>query len=257
MKGRNCFTQNEAEQIKQLLQQKIASGNQKLFRDQLRSMGFYISDYVRFVDGFSPEDFDSFVVGGNIVIINEATNSNSQQLYINKAQASSNHRIIGFPPIVSDNARVLIFGTMPGVDSLARNEYYAKVNNQFWHIMESICGISKNENYAERIARLKDKGIAIWDVLQTCERQGSLDENITDVKPNDFNMFFSIYLTIKAVFFNGEKARTYYEVYVQPRLIGKPSTLSLITLPSTSPANTKQTLIQKITIWQEKLLVFL
>ncbi len=68
MTHRNCFTPREATQIKHLLQQKIASGNQKRYRDELRSMGFYISDYARFVAGFSPEDFDSLVAAGTIII---------------------------------------------------------------------------------------------------------------------------------------------------------------------------------------------
>jgi TDG/mug DNA glycosylase family protein len=108
-----------------------------------------------------------------------------------------------------------------------------------------------------RAATLQARGIALWGILQSCEREGSLDAHITNEQLNDFNEFYSAYPTIRAVCFNGAKARIYYETLVVPRLIGDLSRLPPITLPSTSPANTNQSLSHKRAVWQEKLQAFL
>ena len=145
-------------------------------------------------------------------------------------------QLTSFPPIVSANAKVLILGSMPGQESLARNQYYAHPRNGFWFIMGEICGARAELPYTDRIERLNNAGIALWDVLMHCEREGSLDSHIKNEVPNDFAAFFALHPTIQAIYFNGEKAHKSFQKHVtrSPAM----SHLTLKTLPSTSPAHT-------------------
>jgi hypothetical protein len=112
MKGKKIFNKNEANQIIQLLKKKIESGNEKKYRDQLRRIGFYISDFGYSRDGFSPDDFEALIASGKIQIIDRETN-NKFNKEIKKQESSTIHKISGFPPIVSENSKLLILGTMP------------------------------------------------------------------------------------------------------------------------------------------------
>jgi hypoxanthine-DNA glycosylase len=150
-----------------------------------------------------------------------------------------------FPPIVDDNCRVLILGTMPGNKSLQVNQYYANLQNQFWRIMTAITGDNFITDYEEKKRLLPKNGIALWDVLMHCEREGSLDVNITDEFPNDFADFFKRYPGIEKVGFNGQKAATLFEKYHLQK-----AGLDYRILPSTSSANTSLNLEAKIAQWQ-------
>ena len=96
-----------------------------------------------------------------------------------------------FPPIESAAARVLILGTMPGIVSLRENQYYAHPQNAFWRIAGAILGFDAASPYAVRVALLRAAGIAVWDVLKSCTRQGSLDSDIVHATavPNDLPAF--------------------------------------------------------------------
>ena len=97
--------------------------------------------------------------------------------------------IQGFDPISDPDARILILGSMPGIASLEANQYYGHPRNAFWRIMGDVFGAGLELPYAERTAILKDQGVAVWDVLKLCHREGSLDSNIKDEVPNDFATF--------------------------------------------------------------------
>jgi len=86
-------------------------------------------------------------------------------------------RIESFPAIASDDARVLILGTMQGVESLKRREYYAHSRNAFWRIMAELLGLDPMESYASRVAALRRCRIALWDVLESCRRENSGDSS--------------------------------------------------------------------------------
>ena len=158
----------------------------------------------------------------------------------------------GFAPIVSDNARVLIVGTMPSEASLLRQQYYGHARNAFWPIMGELLGFAPDLCYQRRKTLLMEHGIAVWDVLQSCHRLGSLDANIklATIKTNDFAGFFAAYTGIKRVFFNGGTAEKLYQKRILPTLNHRFSYLEYQRLPSTSPAYAALKFEQKIEAWK-------
>src|SRR4029077_16189116 len=99
-------------------------------------------------------------------------------------------RVQSFPPIVSQQSKVLILGSMPGEASLKADQYYAHPRNAFWPIMGELFGAGPSLPYQERVALLQSTGVALWDSLQACVRPGSLDASITNEAANDFPGFF-------------------------------------------------------------------
>lgn len=152
--------------------------------------------------------------------------------------------IKSFPPLICKSSTGLILGTMPGEKSLRANEYYAHRGNQFWKIMFSIFDQSYSEDYTKRIKLITDNNLAIWDILQYCEREGSSDNAIQQEKPNDFKALLNDYPKIKHIFFNGQNPESYFH-----RFIGYPDGITFHTLPSTSPANTWMNLQKKNELW--------
>src|SRR5690554_2497326 len=106
-----------------------------------------------------------------------------------------------FAPLSAPGARVLILGSMPGKASLAAAQYYAHPRNAFWRIMATIYGIDPALPYANRVARLLEQNVAVWDVARLCTRESSLDSDIVNasVVANDFGQFFTTYPTIEHV----------------------------------------------------------
>lgn len=153
--------------------------------------------------------------------------------------------IEGLAPIIDHNSRVLILGTMPGEESLRRLEYYGHPRNQFWPIFYSIYNAGSPASYQAKISFIREKGIAIWDVIKRCNRAGSSDAKISDVCLNDFNLLLAEYPGIKSVFFNGQKAYEIFQRQVKFENYG----LTLKALPSTSPANATLSLEMKIREW--------
>jgi len=160
-------------------------------------------------------------------------------------------RIRGFPPIGRSGARTLILGSMPSRESLARHRYYAHPRNAFWPILRSLLDLP-DAGYEETVARVARKGIAIWDVLETCVRSTSLDSDIEDgsVVVNDFPRFFAAHSCIGRICFNGAKAESLYLRHVLPGLADPFAGLPRHRLPSTSPANAGMTPGQKREAWR-------
>ena len=164
--------------------------------------------------------------------------------------------VVGLAPVVSPNATVLILGSMPGSQSLRAGQYYANRQNLFWLLMEEILGISRDLAYDERMQTLQSKGVAVWDVLRECERAGSLDSAIVPASevPNDFAWLLTTYATILRICFNGAKAKSAFERHVIPSL--NPAILqrlTLLALPSTSPANRYMPTDVKLERWRAAL----
>lgn len=160
--------------------------------------------------------------------------------------------INGFAPIVSGNASVLILGSMPSEASLLRQQYYGHPRNAFWPIMSALFGSDPELCYQRRKEMLMENGIAVWDVLQSCSRLGSLDSSIklATIRTNDFADFFAEYKYIKRVFFNGRMAEKLYQKRILPALNDRFSYLEYQCLPSTSPANASLKFEQKIEAWK-------
>jgi len=158
----------------------------------------------------------------------------------------------GFPPICGPYASRLVLGSMPGAASLLASEYYAHPRNAFWKIAESLWDVDQALHYPARVLALKAARIAVWDVLKTCRRSGSLDSSIEreSIVANDFRGFLRQNPEISRIYFNGNTARQLYDRHVLNTL---PENLQLIprfTLPSTSPANARLSLQEKIRAWR-------
>lgn len=158
-----------------------------------------------------------------------------------------------FAPVADATARVLILGSMPGVESLRAGEYYAHPRNAFWRIMGDLVGASPDLPYAARTRRLRRAGIALWDVLAACVRKGSLDSAIDQrsIIVNDLVSFFARHRRISHVFFNGTTAERCFRVHVQPAL--EAGALKLHRLPSTSPAHAARSYTEKLHAWRSVL----
>lgn len=161
-------------------------------------------------------------------------------------------RKIAFDPIVDESSRVLLLGTMPSEESLRKQEYYGHRNNQFWKILFSLYNEPLTSDYRERVALLHRNGIALWDVLQSCEGEGSADSGIRNEEANDFSDLFKKYPRIKYIFFTSKKAESFYKKYV-----GFDQRFQFSVLPSPSPAYASVSFERKLHCWRNILSVAL
>jgi TDG/mug DNA glycosylase family protein len=154
----------------------------------------------------------------------------------------------GFPPIARQDAHVLILGSLPSRASLRARQYYAHPRNAFWKIMHVIAGATGS--YSARCRCLQKRGIAVWDVLSSSLRPGSLDADIdmTTAVPNDFEQFFTRHREIRLVCFNGRKAQQMFDRYVRSSCPDDRFAFAL--LPSTSPAHASLTPAEKLEAWR-------
>jgi hypoxanthine-DNA glycosylase len=139
-----------------------------------------------------------------------------------------------FPPVVDPATRVLVLGSLPGEESLARGRYYAHPRNQFWRLMSAVVEQELVPlPYEARLAALTAAGIGLWDTIGSATRRGSLDGNIRDQSPNDVALLIESLPALRAVGFNGGRSAS----IGLPRLAGREG-LALLPLPSSSPAYT-------------------
>ena len=162
--------------------------------------------------------------------------------------------IRSFPPIATAAATILILGSMPGEESLRAGQYYAHPRNAFWAIMGDMIGACANLPYQLRTRKLNSVGIALWDVLASCQRHGSMDANIDveSIRPNDFTTFFTFHPKITHVFFNGSMAEQIFRKHVLPELkvhLGHRK-MRCQRLPSTSPAHAAMPYADKLAAWK-------
>ncbi|HTW95192.1 MAG TPA: DNA-deoxyinosine glycosylase [Tepidisphaeraceae bacterium] len=141
-----------------------------------------------------------------------------------------------FAPIADEHTQILILGSMPGEESLKQGRYYANDRNSFWKIMGKIFEFDPQDHDHDREKVLLRKRVGLWDVLKSCDRQGSTDAAIKDEDINDFARFFAGHPAIRRVCLNGAKAADLFEKRVSPPLAGT-YRLDLRRLPSTSPAH--------------------
>jgi TDG/mug DNA glycosylase family protein len=160
--------------------------------------------------------------------------------------------VVGFAPLTTPAARVLVLGSMPGLASLEKHQYYGKPQNAFWKIMGDLFGAGPDLHYEQRTAMLAAVDVAVWDVIASCVRPGSLDSNITmqSVRANDFAAFFVGQPAINHVFFNGRKAEETWRRFVMDDISALRADLDYTTLPSTSPAMASLSYAAKLQQWQ-------
>ena len=152
--------------------------------------------------------------------------------------------IQSFLPYIDHNTRILILGTMPGVQSLAKQEYYAHPRNHFWKIMYTLFNsLPMDDAFSKKINLLQEHAIGLWDVLENCERKGSLDVHIKNQKENDFISLFEQYPQINTIIFNGKESHKYFF-----KKFGQIKGITYYVMPSTSPANT-MSFDKKFALW--------
>jgi hypoxanthine-DNA glycosylase len=152
--------------------------------------------------------------------------------------------INSFPAFVDSNTKFLILGTMPGIASLTKQEYYGNPRNHFWRIMYTLFDtLPVSDNFEEKIQLLQKNKIGLWDVLENCERKGSLDIHIKNHKENDFEMLSKQYPAIHTIVFNGKESHKYFI-----KKFGQIEGITYYVMPSTSPANT-MSFENKLKIW--------
>lgn len=143
-------------------------------------------------------------------------------------------RIYGFGPVWRADARVLILGSMPSVESLHQSFYYAHPRNAFWPMLSEILGEARPESTEGKREMLVRHRIALWDTVASCERAGSLDSAIRSARANDFEWLYARCPRIGRVLFNGAAAEQLYR-----RLVAREDArFTFLRLPSTSPAYT-------------------
>lgn len=154
------------------------------------------------------------------------------------------------PAVVNEQTKVLIVGSMPGVQSLEKQQYYGHPRNHFWPIIAHLTGQAVPDEYNARLQLATAHHIGLWDVIKTCERKGSLDSNIRAEVPNDFATLFEQYPQIEAVAFNGTKAFSVFKKHVGLDVLAR---RQYFQMPSTSPVPGKfnKTFEQKLEIWSQ------
>lgn len=148
-----------------------------------------------------------------------------------------------FPPLYNENSRVLILGSFPSVKSREEMFFYGHPQNRFWRVLAAVLGCDVPQNIAEKREMLLSHGIALWDVLASCEIEGSADSTIKNAVPNDLSPIFAA-AKIEKVFVNGKTAEKYYNKYLKEKL-GREA----VCLPSTSPANAAWSAERLVKAW--------
>lgn len=156
--------------------------------------------------------------------------------------------LVGLPPLIDERSRVLILGSFPSEMSLAKHEYYGNPQNHFWPVMEALFGIERSARYAERTAALLERGVAVWDVIAQCVREGSGDDRIEDALANRLIALLAENARIRHVAFNGGTAFSTARA-MTPEIFALPG-VQIERLPSTSPRHARMRLAEKAAAWR-------
>lgn len=136
-----------------------------------------------------------------------------------------------FAPVYDEHSRVLILGTFPSVKSREMQFYYGHPQNRFWKLLARLTNWPLPNTIPEKKEMLLQNGIAVWDVIQSCEIAGSSDSSIRNVVPNDLTDVLQNSI-ITRIYANGKTAQKLYDKYLKAQ-----TGMDIIGLPSTSPAN--------------------
>lgn len=153
-------------------------------------------------------------------------------------------RLLGLPPVLTPDSRLLVLGSFPGVASLQAQQYYGHPRNHFWPLLSALWGVDLvGASYAERLAEVRRRGLGLWDIYASCRREGSLDQAIEDAEFNDLASLRRLAPKLQLVAHNGgESARAMRHV----ASLG----YAVLRLPSTSPANASWSFDRKLNAWR-------
>ena len=148
-------------------------------------------------------------------------------------------------PVYDENSQILILGSFPSVKSREANFFYGHPQNRFWKVLAMVFGVEVPGTVEEKRAFLLVHGVAVWDVIKSCDIVGSSDSSIKNVVPNDLWDILN-HADIRQIFVNGKTAEQYYKKYIEKE-IGRKA----ICLPSTSPANAAWNVERLVTEWRQ------
>ena len=149
-----------------------------------------------------------------------------------------------FPPLYNKDSRILILGSFPSVKSREQMFFYGHPQNRFWKVISSVLECEEPETIEEKKKLLFENGIALWDVIASCEITGSSDSSIRDVKVNDLTKILKE-ADIRQIYVNGKTAEKYFKKYTKSQI-----NRDAICLPSTSPANAAWTVERLVEKWK-------
>ena len=148
-------------------------------------------------------------------------------------------------PFYQENSKILILGSFPSVKSREQMFFYGHSQNRFWKVISSIFEEKTPNSIDEKKNLLKNNGIALWDVIHSCEISGSSDSSIKNVVPNDISKILEN-SNVGKIFVNGKTAKAYYDKYIK-----NITKRDAICLPSTSPANAAWSLDKLVDAWSQ------
>jgi TDG/mug DNA glycosylase family protein len=152
--------------------------------------------------------------------------------------------LTGFPPVIDSDTRILILGSFPGKASLEAQQYYAHPRNQFWKLLSALLNRDLAAlPYPQRLTALQTHCIGLWDVIDACEREGSLDSAIRRAQANDLLMLKQRCPALKRIGFNGKTSGRFEPLFASEGF-------DTLVLPSSSPANAQWSFEQKLAVWK-------
>lgn len=149
------------------------------------------------------------------------------------------------PPVFDRTSDILILGSFPSVKSREAQFFYGHPQNRFWKVTAAVFEAPEPHTIAEKRDFLLSHGIAVWDVIASCDIEGSSDSSIKNVVPNDLTQILNT-ANIRTIFVNGKTAEKYYNKYIKPTT-GREA----VCLPSTSPANAAWSVERLVTEWTQ------
>lgn len=149
--------------------------------------------------------------------------------------------------LYNENSEVLILGTFPSVKSREDKFFYAHPQNRFWRVMARLCDSAVPETIEEKKHLILDNHFALWDVIHSCDVEGSADSSIKNVVPNDISEILQN-SKVSRIFVNGRKAESLYKKYIEPN-----TGIKAVCLPSTSPANASWSEDRLAEYWKQQI----
>lgn len=146
--------------------------------------------------------------------------------------------------LYDENSKILILGSFPSVKSREQMFFYGHLQNRFWRVLAQVFGSDVPNTIEEKREFILSHNIALWDVIASCEIEGSADSSIRNIVPNDLTQILN-FADIKQIFVNGKTAEKFYNKYIK-EAIGKEA----VCLPSTSPANAAWSIEKLVSAWK-------